>query len=231
MAKGKRKVPGINASSTADISFILLIFFLVVTSMNSQEGLHVTLPRKDKIKDEKIPEIEKQDILQVLINSNDEIRIVAGNMTDRDLENKFNLSEGSASKMKVEDLRKIVKAFIKNEEKMPAFPKVYNASLVYTEFDEKTGQEKAKHTLPGGKSYDYTKDHVITLTTDRETSYSIYFKVANELYGAYNDLRDEMALEEYGKSYSELNSNQRGVVSEYYKYKVFEAKPIDGSSY
>ena len=74
-------------------------------------------------------------------------------------------------------------------------------------------------------------DHVITLTTDRETSYSIYFKVANELYGAYNDLREEMALEQYGKSYNDLNSNQRGVVSEYYKYKVFEAKPIDGSSY
>ena len=29
MARKKRKVPGLNASSTADISFILLIFFLV----------------------------------------------------------------------------------------------------------------------------------------------------------------------------------------------------------
>ena len=46
MAKGNRKVPGINASSTADISFILLIFFLVVTSMSYQTGLNSRLPEK-----------------------------------------------------------------------------------------------------------------------------------------------------------------------------------------
>ena len=44
MARSKRKVPGLNASSTADISFILLIFFLVVTSMDTDTGLARRLP-------------------------------------------------------------------------------------------------------------------------------------------------------------------------------------------
>ena len=35
MAKRNRKVPGINASSTADIAFMLLIFFLITTSMDT----------------------------------------------------------------------------------------------------------------------------------------------------------------------------------------------------
>ena len=41
---------------------------------------------------------------------------------------------------------------------------------------------------------------MISLTTDRETSYSLYFRVLNELYAAYNELRDEMAEAEYGIS-------------------------------
>ena len=40
----KRKTPGINASSMADISFLLLIFFLVTTSMDVNSGLSRKLP-------------------------------------------------------------------------------------------------------------------------------------------------------------------------------------------
>ena len=39
MARGKRKVPDINSSSTADIAFLLLIFFLITTSMDTDRGL------------------------------------------------------------------------------------------------------------------------------------------------------------------------------------------------
>ena len=38
MAKGNRKVPEINSSSTADIAFLLLIFFLITTSMDTARG-------------------------------------------------------------------------------------------------------------------------------------------------------------------------------------------------
>ena len=39
MARKKRAVPGINSSSTADIAFMLLIFFLITTSMDTDRGL------------------------------------------------------------------------------------------------------------------------------------------------------------------------------------------------
>ena len=42
--KGKREVPELNSSSTADISFILLIFFLITTSMDTDQGLARRLP-------------------------------------------------------------------------------------------------------------------------------------------------------------------------------------------
>ena len=44
MAINKRKVQEINAGSMADISFLLLIFFLVATTMNTDTGLMRMLP-------------------------------------------------------------------------------------------------------------------------------------------------------------------------------------------
>jgi biopolymer transport protein ExbD len=38
MAKSKKKVPALNSSSMADISFLLLIFFLVTSSMDTDSG-------------------------------------------------------------------------------------------------------------------------------------------------------------------------------------------------
>ena len=74
MASKKRKVPGINGSSSADIAFMLLLFFLLTTSMDTDQGLARTLPRPPENKDKKEDvEINKRNILQVMINSNNQI--------------------------------------------------------------------------------------------------------------------------------------------------------------
>ena len=76
---GKRKVPGINASSTADISFILLIFFLVTTSMDTDRGLQVRLPQPpDETQLQDPPKIRKRNSLVVNVNMNNEILITQG---------------------------------------------------------------------------------------------------------------------------------------------------------
>lgn len=74
MAKGKRKVPDINSSSTADIAFLLLIFFLITTSMDTDRGLARRLPPPPE-KDQKLDDVivKERNILQVLLNSNDQL--------------------------------------------------------------------------------------------------------------------------------------------------------------
>lgn len=54
--KRKREVPGLNTSSTADISFMLLILFLVTTSIDSNKGIDRKLPAIDRKKQAELPE-------------------------------------------------------------------------------------------------------------------------------------------------------------------------------
>ena len=229
MAKGKRKVPGINASSTADISFILLIFFLVVTSMNSQEGLHVMLPKKNNDENQEPPQVKENNVMQVLVSSQNKIKVTAGSLPDEDFGPKYSLTIdpefGQYVVERPEDLRQIAKDFISNKFKSEKYPAMTNVSYTFKEYDD-DGKFVKEHRLPSGKQYSIAENHVISLTTDRGTSYSLYFKVLNELYAAYNELRDEMSINEYGKKFSELEPGEKGLINEYYKYRIFEAEPV-----
>ena len=73
----KKKTPAINSSSTADIAFLLLCYFLMTTTMGSQTGLSRRLPpmpdEKTKVDDQKV---NRRNIIIVKINSAD--RLLAG---------------------------------------------------------------------------------------------------------------------------------------------------------
>jgi biopolymer transport protein ExbD len=76
MGKKNRKVPGINASSTADIAFILLIFFLTATSMNTDTGLGRTLPKppeEEQLNNE--IKVKERNILNIRINKDNQLMI------------------------------------------------------------------------------------------------------------------------------------------------------------
>ena len=73
----KRKTPGLNTQSTADIAFLLLCYFLMVSTMDQQSGLQRRLPpmpdQNQKVQDQKV---NRRNIIIVKINSAD--RILAG---------------------------------------------------------------------------------------------------------------------------------------------------------
>ncbi|MDE5561005.1 MAG: biopolymer transporter ExbD [Bacteroidaceae bacterium] len=70
MAKKKKKMPGLNTSSTADISFMLLIFFLVTTSMDTDSGLARRLPQPpDKEQEDAQIDVKERNVLNVRLNA------------------------------------------------------------------------------------------------------------------------------------------------------------------
>ena len=77
MAKGKRKVPDINSSSTADIAFLLLIFFLITTSMDTDRGLARRLPPPPENEKEQKNEdkVKQRNVLQIYLNMYDQLMV------------------------------------------------------------------------------------------------------------------------------------------------------------
>lgn len=66
-----RATPEVNAGSMADIAFLLLIFFLVTTTMNTDTGLQRRLPpwtQEQKAQDQ---DVNQRNVLQVLVNGRD----------------------------------------------------------------------------------------------------------------------------------------------------------------
>ena len=73
------RVPGLNTTSTADISFMLLIFFLVTTNMDVDKGLTRQLPPADK-QEQQLSQVMKGTLMKVAITK-DNVLLVDGKPT------------------------------------------------------------------------------------------------------------------------------------------------------
>ena len=76
------------------------------------------------------------------------------------------------------------------------------------------------------ESSDHPKKAIISLQSDRGTSYATYIAVQNELVGAYTDLRNRYANKKYGRDFDDLNSEQQKEIKlEIYPQIISEAEP------
>jgi biopolymer transport protein ExbD len=90
----KRSAPEVNAGSMADIAFLLLIFFLVTTTIETDRGISRKLP---PIQDEEVepPVIKQKNIFTVIVNRNNDLFV-------------------EDEKMELSELREAAKAFLDN---------------------------------------------------------------------------------------------------------------------
>ena len=183
-----RKIPEIPAASLADIAFMLLIFFLVTTTMDVDSGLERRLPQwvdKDQLDED--ADIKERNVFVVLVNRNNDLLV----------ENEY---------ADIEDLRERAKEFMANP------------------FDDENLPEKEPQQIPYFGEVMVTKG-VISLRNDYDTRYGTYLAVQNELVGAINDLREELAQEKWGKSYEDLDKDQQNAIRDIYPSRISEAEP------
>jgi biopolymer transport protein ExbD len=166
MARSKNRMSNeINAGSMADIAFLLLIFFLVTTTIASDKGILNILPPKQ---DPNVPppDIKKNErnIYNVLINANNDL-----------------LVEGDYRRS-AEGLDQDFKAFIMNfgapDEEATALYNSLPASL------QAQAQRKADSSDDPGEA-------VISIKTNRGTSYEVFLEVFDLAKKAYFEIYAE----------------------------------------
>lgn len=159
----RKGAPEVNAGSMADIAFLLLIFFLVTTTIETDAGLDRMLPPAEPPEDIDVV-IKQKNIFTVNINRNGQL------LVEEEL-------------MDIKNLRDAAIGFLDNGG---------DGSCDYCK-----GRKDAT-------SSDNPEKAIISLKNDRETKYSTYITVQNELVGAYNDLRNREAQRLYGRDFTEM---------------------------
>ena len=163
--RNKRQVPGVNTASTADISFMLLIFFLVTTSMDVDKGLFRLLPSPEPQKQLKTETIVDKNTLMALHVTADH-RLL---LNDKPIE---------VSRLKGEIIR----------------------------FVNRLGNR-----------------HLISIESDREADYDLYFRMQNQIMMAYNEIRNQYAMKHFGKAFDALSSSQKESVRKNCQQRVTES--------
>ncbi len=82
----RRSAPEINAGSMADIAFLLLIFFLVTTTIEKDRGLVRALPPDQPLDDVKPPVIKEKNLFVIIVNNNGELLVEDKPMEMKDLQ-------------------------------------------------------------------------------------------------------------------------------------------------
>ena len=161
----QHETPGLNTTCTADISFMLLIFFLVTTSMDVDKGLLRQLPS---------PEPQKKEQQQTVVDKANlmELRLTAGDTL---------LVNGKP--MQVSQLKEETIRFV--------------------------------HRLG--------KKHLISIESDRDADYNLYFQMQNQLMEAYSQLRNETAQKKYHRDYALLNNGQKEQVRNICPQRITES--------
>jgi biopolymer transport protein ExbD len=190
MARSGRKIPEVNSSSMADIAFLLLVFFLVTTTIATDRGLTLTLPPKAD-PNQPPPDITKnqRNIFKVLVNSSDRILV-----EDEPMEN-------------VKELKEMVKEFVLNFGKMDEA----NMSL-YNTLPQSLKALSKRSEL----SSDNPVEAVISFKADRGTSYDVYLAILDQLQGAYY----EIYAERVGLTAEEFRNLDRKNPAEWEKYNL-----------
>jgi len=216
----RRGIPEINAGSMADIAFLLLIFFLVTTTMDKDQAYVRSIPKKVEIKNPDPVDIENRNICLIKANAlnqlmvRDEIMSNPDEISDRVIDfyttNEKKNDAGNDFPMYSHITKKEIEAGLiaaekdaEDTEKVPGvMPEIvdYKWNIV-NEWQAKMDAIElyGKNSLPEihGQAH-------VRIEIQKATEYKLFAKIQSEIEEAIFELRDGAAMDVFGESYGTI---------------------------
>ena len=244
----RREIPEINAGSMADIAFLLLIFWLVTTTIDSDEGVKRQLPPPVP-PDMEQQEVKDGDVYNVRTNFRDELLVEKEVMSISQLKDgakDFLVATGTGllhpERRNVtlgdDNMKYPERQWVRKSELIPLEQSYLAAGQ--PKAAERIREKLTAIELFGGDYKELPGSALISLQTDRSTSYDLYLQVQNELEAAVNELRDELSLSKFNESYAALEERYSRTkeasllekiksIRLVYPQRISEAEPRDAS--
>ncbi|MFT6746880.1 MAG: biopolymer transport protein ExbD [Glaciecola sp.] len=224
----RRGTPEINAGSMADIAFLLLIFFLVTTTMEKESGMMRLLPELEQKDPE---EVNRRNVVDVLVND----------------QNKILLKGELLSVLEVKDRMAEIIANSSNKETWPENITIDRGELVgrfnQAELAFKTADKSNKKNVTktlrkanlrlkafdefGSAVYKKSK-HVVSIQSTRGADYKTYIELSDQILLAYKVRREKVGRKRWSKSWGELNKEQKEMLMLMFPANISEAQTVQG---
>lgn len=228
----RRQVEEINAGSMADIAFLILIYFLMTTTMDTDEGIPQMLPQKvpPEVADLFKVEMKERNVFEILVNADDQLLVENDwvnnvsdlkDMTKEFLENPDNKSDlpemvlvnEKIAQYKIDSLTTQLITIKKTDSVSKAI------AFIEADIEDWTNKKEAAIKV-GGPFKTLPKLSIISLRNDNGTSYKTYIAVLDQLQSATNELRNKWSQQIYGENYTDWNPS---IEADQPKLKVIRA--------
>jgi len=209
----RREGEEISAGSMADIAFLLLIFFIVTTTMELEAGIPQQLAMKVELPPDFIPpEVKQRDVFSIAINENDQLRVENESHEEEEIgEMVYNYFTANMYQ-NTDELEARYVAYTtescKEAIKMAEQELTENTEdlIVQSRILKWEKRLMVCEALPDAGYREIHETAVVQVKQKAKTSYGMYISVVNEVKKVINKVRDEKCKEIFnGLSYYDLD--------------------------
>jgi biopolymer transport protein ExbD len=213
----KRNIPEINAGSMADIAFLLLLFFLVTTTMDKDQAYIRKIPKKidlppldNKVQERDILALKANNQNQLMVRDNifsdpDKIsdfilKFYQTNEKNNDLANNFPMYSTTTISLCDQNMSALEKQLEEAEQKGAT----EQAKFFQSSYEEWNKKKRAIQLYGKSEIRELSVQAHIRIEVQQGTAYSIFTQIHNEIEEAIFEMRDKECNRLFSEQYSIL---------------------------